>query len=215
VLVSDARVAAEGAELLGVRADRFRTIPLGYTDGIPDAQPWQAARPYAFYAGNHRPHKDLVTLYAAWASLPEDLALDLVLTGPDDPSARQRYIRTNGTIAFLGTIDDATLAQRYRGAAAYVQPSLIEGFGLPALEAAVAGTPVLATTTSIAEIVAPYAHTFAPGDVHALASLLAAAATGAESLRERAAEGAANLRAYTWDRFAASTAAIYREVLCP
>jgi len=215
VLVSEARVAADGAELLGVRADRFRTIPLGYSDGIPDAQPWQAERPYAFYAGNHRPHKDLATLYAAWASLPEDLALDLALTGPDDPSARQRYIRTNGTIAFLGTIDDATLAQRYRGAAAYVQPSLIEGFGLPALEAAVAGTPVLATTTSIAEIVAPYAHTFAPGDVHALASLLAAAATGAESLRERAAEGAANLRAYTWDRFAASTAAIYREVLCP
>jgi glycosyltransferase involved in cell wall biosynthesis len=215
VLVSDTRVAADGADLLGIRADRFRTVPLGYGDGIPDAQPWPSERPYAFYAGNHRPHKDLATLYAAWASLPDELALDLVLTGPDEPAVRRRYVRPNGTIAFLGTIDDATLAQRYRGAAAYVQPSLIEGFGLPALEAAVAGTPVIATTTSIAEIVAPYAHTFAPGDVGALASLLAAAVTGADSLRERAAEGAANLRAYTWDRFAASTAAIYREVLCP
>jgi glycosyltransferase involved in cell wall biosynthesis len=215
VLVSDARVAADGAELLGVRPERFRIVPLGYGDGIPDAQPWPAERPYAFYAGNHRAHKDLRTLYAAWASLPDDLVLDLVLTGPDEPSVRRRYVRTNGSIAFLGTIDEATLAQRYRGAAAYVQPSLIEGFGLPALEAAVAGTPVIATTTSIAQIVAPYAHTFAAGDVPALASLLAAAATGAASLRERAAEGAANLRAYTWDRFAASTAAVYREVVCP
>ena len=56
---------------------------------------------------------------------------------------------TNGAIAFLGELDDATLARRYRGALAYVQPSLAEGFGIPALEAAAAGTPVLATTTSV------------------------------------------------------------------
>jgi glycosyltransferase involved in cell wall biosynthesis len=215
VLVSDERVAADCVALLGVARERIRIVPLGYGDAIPDAAPWQADRPYAFYAGNHAPHKGLDTLYRAWVSLPDDLALDLVLTGPDEPRVRSRYMRENGTIAFLGELDETALARRYRGAAAYVQPSLAEGFGIPALEAAVAGTPVLATTTSVPSLVAPFARTFEPGDARALAALLAEIVRGPGHARERAAEGAVTLRAYTWDRFAACTAAVYREVVCP
>lgn len=215
VLVSDERVAADCVALLGVARERIRIVPLGYGDAIPDAAPWQADRPYAFYAGNHAPHKGLDTLYRAWVSLPDDLALDLVLTGPDEPRVRSRYMRENGTIAFLGELDETALARRYRGAAAYVQPSLAEGFGIPALEAAVAGTPVLATTTSVPSLVAPFARTFEPGDARALAALLAEIVRGPGRAHERAAEGAVTLRAYTWDRFAACTAAVYREVVCP
>jgi glycosyltransferase involved in cell wall biosynthesis len=215
LLVSDPRVADDCVELLRVPSDRIRVVPLGYDDAHASAPPWEAPRPYAFYAGNHAPHKDLGTLYAAWASLPEDVVLDLVLTGRDEPAIRSRYVRKNGAIAFLGEVDDATLARRYRGALAYVQPSLAEGFGIPALEAAAAGTPVLATTTSVPAIVAPYARTFAPGDGRALAALLAQVARDPARAREAAAEGAVMLRAYTWDRFAASTAAVYREVVCP
>jgi glycosyltransferase involved in cell wall biosynthesis len=215
VLVSDERVAADCAALLGVRGERIRVVPLGYGDAVPGAEPWPAERPYALYAGNHRPHKGLETLYAAWAALPGDVALDLVLTGPDEPAVRSTYVRENGAISFLGDLDDATLARRYRGALVYVQPSLAEGFGIPVLEAAVAGTPVLATTTSVPSVVAPYAQTFAPGDASALGALLAALARDPARARARAAEGAEALRAYTWDRFAASTAAVYREVVCP
>ena len=215
LLVSDVRVADECLALLGVPRDRIRVVPLGFGDAVPDAPPWPADRPYAFYAGNHRPHKGLDTLYAAWSALPAELALDLVLTGPDEPHVRSRYVRTRGEITFLGDIDDATLARRYRGALAYVQPSLAEGFGIPALEAAVAGTPVIATAASVPSVVAPFASTFAPGDAGALAALLAAVARDPARARERAAEGAVMLRAYTWDRFAASTAAVYREVVCP
>jgi glycosyltransferase involved in cell wall biosynthesis len=215
VLVSDERVAADCVALLGVARERLRIVPLGYGDAVPDAEPWPAERPYAFYAGNHRPHKGLDTLYAAWAALPAEVELDLVLTGPDEPAVRSTYVRRNGTIAFLGDLDDAELARRYRGAVAYVQPSLAEGFGIPALEAAVAGTPVLATTTSVPSMVAPFARLFAPGDARALAALLADVCGEPDAARARAAEGAVTLRAYTWDRFAASTAAVYREVVCP
>ncbi|MDB5093218.1 MAG: glycosyl transferase family 1 [Candidatus Eremiobacteraeota bacterium] len=215
LLVSDPRVADDCVMRLGVARDRIRVVPLGYGDAIADATPWTAARPYAFYAGNHQPHKDLTTLYAAWAALPDDVAIDLVLTGPDEPDVRARYLRANGTIAFLGDLDEATLARRFRGALAYVQPSLSEGFGIPVLEAAVAGTPVLATPEGMPAIVAPYAGAFPPGDVRALAAQLAGIARDPERARERAAEGAADLRAYTWDRFAAATAAVYREVVCP
>jgi glycosyltransferase involved in cell wall biosynthesis len=215
VLVSDPRVAADAASLVGVVPDRIRVVPLGYDDAIPDASAWVDEHPYIFYAGNHRPHKDLETLYAAWAALPPEVVVDLVLTGPDAPEVRARFARAAGRIAFLGTIDAVTLAQRYRGALAYVQPSLSEGFGIPSLEATVAGTPVIATTTSVPSIVAPFAWTFEPGDAHVLASLLNAVVADPAAARARAAEGAVSLRAYTWDRFAASTADVYREVVCP
>jgi glycosyltransferase involved in cell wall biosynthesis len=215
LLVSEPRVADDCVALLGVARERVRIVPLGYADAVADAVPWEAQRPYILYAGNHAAHKDLATLCAAWAALPDDLGLDLVLTGRDERAVRSRYVRQDAAIAFLGDLDDATLARRYRGALAYVQPSLAEGFGIPVLEAAVAGIPVLATTTSVPSVVAPFAQTFAPGDASALASLLAALARDPCRARERAAEGAVALRAYTWDRFAASTAAVYREVVAP
>jgi len=214
VLVSDPRVAQDCVALLGVARERIRIVPLGYGDAVPDAVPWPAERPYVLYAGNHRPHKDLSTLYAAWAALPPQLALDLVLTGPDEPGVRRRYARERGALEFLGELDDATLARRYRGALAYVQPSLAEGFGIPVLEAAVAGTPVLATTNAAPAVTLPFIQTFAPGDVAALGSLIGGVARDPAPARARAAEGVATLRAYTWDRFAASTAAVYREVVC-
>jgi len=215
VLVSDPRVAQDCVALLGIARERIRIVPLGYGDAVPDAMPWPAERPYLFYAGNHRPHKDLATLYAAWAALPPQLALDLVLTGPDEPEVRRRYAREHGTLEFLGELDDMTLARRYRGALAYVQPSLAEGFGIPVLEAAVAGTPVLAATNAAPSVTLPFVGTFAPGDVSALGSLIGGVARDPSAARARAAEGVVTLRAYTWDRFAASTAAVYREVVCP
>jgi glycosyltransferase involved in cell wall biosynthesis len=212
LLVSDPRVADDCVALLGVPRERLRVVPLGYGDAVPDAPPWYADRPYLFYAGNHAAHKGLATLYEAWTALPDELAVDLVLTGPDEPDVRARWSRRRGTLAFIGDVDDATLARRYRGASAYVQPSLGEGFGIPVLEAAVAGTPVVASTASVPQIAAPYVRTFAPGDATGLAEALIAILRDPDAARVHAAAGAHALLPYTWDRFAQETAAVYREL---
>ena len=89
----------------------------------------------------------------------------------------------------------------------------MEGFGLPMLEATVVGTPVIASSSAVPSILAPYVSTFAPHDTLALRALLTDLAANPAPYRRRAAEGRTAMRAYTWDRFAAATAAVYREVV--
>jgi glycosyltransferase involved in cell wall biosynthesis len=214
LLVSDERTVAACEAYLGVPADRCRIVPLGYDPAtLAPGEPFRARQPYAFYAGNHRPHKNLATLYEAWASLPDGLALDLLLTGEPDEKALGRYRRRGSELRFTGMLSDADLAACYRGAAAYVHPALVEGFGLPMLEALVLGTPVIASATAVPSLLAPYAVTFAAHDTFALRAALADVAVNPAAHRRRAAEGSTAVRAYTWDRFAAATAAVYREVV--
>ncbi len=214
LLMSDERTADACVELLGVERERCRIVPLGYDPAhFAEAETRSPRRPFIMYAGNHRPHKNLDVLYEAWAGLPEAIALDLVITGPADHSTPQRYRRAGSELRYAGTLSDAHLVAGYRAASAYVHPALVEGFGLPMLEAMVAGTPVIASTTSVPRIIAPYAATFAPHDPLALRAILTDLAANPAPYRRRAAEGQTAARAYTWDRFAAATAAVYREVV--
>jgi len=214
LVMGDERTARACERLLGVPRERTRVVPLGYDPALlePPAEALRPPRPFIFYAGNHRPHKNLALLYQAWASLPPAIELDLVLTGPDDPAARAAFVRAQGTLRFLGDIPPSELARRYRAALGYVHPALAEGFGIPMLEALVVGTPVLASATAVPTIVAPYATTFGAQDALGLRAALADLAANPAPFRRRAAEGSTAARAYTWDRFAAATAAVYREV---
>ena len=214
LLMSDERTAEACVDLLGVERERCRIVPLGYDPAqFAPAETRSARRPFIMYAGNHRPHKNLAVLYEAWAGLPEAVELDLVITGPADTAAQHRYRRTGSELRYAGTLTDAHLIAGYRAATAYVHPALVEGFGLPMLEATVAGTPVIASTSAVPSIVAPYASTFAPLDTLALRATLTDLVANPAPYRRRAAEGRDAMRAYTWDRFAAATAAVYREVV--
>ncbi len=214
LLTSDERTVAACVEFLGVPAERCRIVPLGYDPGIlAPVEPLAPPRPFAFYAGNHRPHKNLAVLYEAWCGLPAAVELDLVLTGPPDAAALARYRRAHGELRFTGELPPAELVRHYRAASAYVHPALIEGFGLPMLEAAVLGTPVLASEDALPAVLRGAAATFPAHDAFALRALLTDAVANAAAYRRRAAEGSVAVRAYTWDRFAAATAAVYREVV--
>ena len=213
LVMSDERTVEACERHLGIPAERCRVVPLGYDPALLEpVAPLAVARPFVFYAGNHRPHKNLGVLFEAWSGLLPAVELDLVCTGPDEPATRERYARVGGELRFVGKLLPAELARYYRAATAYVHPALAEGFGLPMLEATVLGTPVLASATCVPGTLAPYVTTFAPPDVLALRALLVDVVARNAAYRRRAAEGSAASRAYTWDRFAAATAAVYREV---
>jgi glycosyltransferase involved in cell wall biosynthesis len=215
LVMGDDRTIRDCEAYLGIPPERCRVVPLGYDPALLDDLPPPPAleRPFLFYAGNHKPHKNLATLYAAWAAIAPGHAIDLRVTGPPDARIAQRYSRVHGQLIFTGHLAPADLRRHYRAALAYVHPALVEGFGIPMLEAAVVGTPVIASTGAIPGIVEPFAATFDAPDVRGLTGLLDDLVRDPAPFAARAAEGRLPLRAYTWDRFAAGTAAAYREVL--
>ena len=109
---------------------------------------------------------------------------------------------------------DEILAALYQQAAAFVYPSLYEGFGIPPLEAMAVGCPVICSgTSSLPEVVGDAAEVFDPQDEEAM---LAAIERVLESPGRRDALVAAGRNRYqqfTWEKCAQETAAIYRKLL--
>lgn len=215
LVMGDERTVLDCERLLGVPPERCRVVPLGYDPALlgPTGAPLVTDSPFLFYAGNHKAHKNLATLFAAWSAIAAHRTIDLRITGDGDPRIAQAYMRVHGRIIFTGHLAPAELHRHYRAALAYVHPALAEGFGIPMLEAAVVGTPVIASATAVPSVVAPYAAAFPAHDVRALTALLDDVVRDPLPFAARAAEGVIPLRAYTWDRFAAGTAAVYREVI--
>jgi glycosyltransferase involved in cell wall biosynthesis len=214
-ICDDEKMTGELRLRLGVEPARIRVVPLGVSDEFFAVRSRaERARPYALYVGNHRPHKNLESLLAAWSSMGTGDALDLYFTGKNDiPSLVERYPRAGGNVVFLGDVDEDRLISAYLGARAYVHPSFFEGFGLPLVEAASLGVPVIAANEAIPEGLRPDVLAFAPLDVAALRAHLERAASDVSGMREIGLRLKARANDYRWDRCATQTAAVYREVL--
>ncbi len=229
VITDDERTVPDLERFLGVPAHKVRVIPLGVDDAYrqhPPSQPYDAdltqaapRPPYFLYVGNRREHKNLATLFAAWSALKPDAAVDLVLSGDDDGQfgGAPRPRRAHGALRFLGQRSASALARCYRDAAALVYPSLCEGFGLPMLEAAAVGAPVIASVDAVPAVLRPHVALFAPRDVAALVGemdVALQAKTEERGVRSSRVDDARRLAAtLTWDRCAERTAEVYREVL--
>src|SRR5581483_10101196 len=113
------------------------------------------------YVGGFAPHKNVKTLveaFAAVAARPGLADLKLVLVGEhlnevfySESAALKRHIQERGLenrVIFTGFLPDAELVVLLNLATVFVLPSLMEGFGLPAVEAAACGCPVIVTNAS-------------------------------------------------------------------
>ena len=212
VITDDDATVALLERYLHVDPARVRVVPLGIDVPVPLPEPRPARRPYFFYAGNHRPHKDLATLVEAWAALPAGDPVDLILTGPEEPELRA-VEPARGELIFAGEVDAAELWRLHRGAAAYVHPALREGFGLPLLEALQAGTPVIAAETATPAVLEPHVHRFPPHDALALRALLLRVLEQPQDFARVAERGRAATAHLTWERTVRATADLYRELL--
>ena len=223
VLTVSDYAAAEVSRTLGVRRDRIRVAVEAAASvyqpsespndvaaaarraGIADGRRWFA------YVGGFNPHKHVDAIVRAHAALVKDLPDRpmLVLVGAldDDPffGSQQRIrdeIARCGTadhVRWAGYVPDDELRHLLSGALALVLPSESEGFGLPAVEAAACGVPVIATTESpLPQLLDGGGIFVAPGDEATLGAAMRRLATDETYRRELATGALARARALSW-----------------
>lgn len=163
VLTPSSASAAEIGRWYGRLVPPEDVLPWGVDDAWSgDTAPVVDGRPlptdYLLHVGARRPHKNVGVVVRALAELPEPLSL--VLVGSPDPRwddevpAAVERLGLTGRVHQLRSVTDAELGSLYAHARAVVQPSLVEGFGLPVLEAMAAGAPVVAADVPVLREVA-------------------------------------------------------------
>jgi glycosyltransferase involved in cell wall biosynthesis len=180
-------------------------------------------RPFLLYVGTQSDYKNVRRLVLAHQQLLEtfpDLVLVLVgrLEGRGGASLRpnQAWVQEMGfrAVLFTGFVPDDELAWLYTQARAYVFPSLMEGFGLPGLEAMTYGTPLVSSNaTCLPEVYGDGATYFEPTDVGSMTDAITRVLQDhgfADQLRQR---GLARAATYSWRRMAEQTLDVYRTAL--
>ncbi|HEU4976918.1 MAG TPA: glycosyltransferase family 1 protein [Baekduia sp.] len=178
VVTPSAFSRAEVVALLGVEAERVHVVPGGVDARFrPDLDAAEARaalglgeRPYVLTVASRTARKNLGALEVAAERLA-GRGVALVAAGGDRPQFREDGRGT--AVRPLGHVDDALLPALYAGAAAFVLPSLHEGFGLTAVEALAAGTPVVASDRgALPEVCGDAAQLVDPTDPAAIADAL-------------------------------------------
>lgn len=178
--------------------------------------------PYLLFVGVWMSHKNLERLARAFKLLkvkrPE---LQLVITGKPKPGYASlihtvRQLKLERDVIFPGFVPAKLLPALYQEAACFVFPSLYEGFGLPALEAAAGGTPVVASNvTSMPELLGDAAYYVNPEDEVDIAAGIERVLSD-QNLRQRfIAKGPALAAKFSWQNAAWGHLEVYQSTGIP
>jgi glycosyltransferase involved in cell wall biosynthesis len=205
----------ELVERFPAAASRVSHIPLGPDDDLPAAPPRDEARrrlglsgPLVITVGailNRRCLPELLRAVGRLAPRHPGLVLDVIGDNRTHPRlALPALVESLGLgerVRLSGFVDERGLADRYAAADAAVFLSEYEGFGLPALEAASRGVPlVVSRSPSLGEIFEDAALLVAPHDESAVARALDRV-LGEPATRRRLVSTGRELAArYSWER---------------
>src|SRR5215212_11954046 len=178
------------------------------------------------YVGGFGPHKNLealVTVFARLASRAECSDVRLIMVGKTSGEAfyshtellnrRVTELGITDRVKFTGFLPDEDLVTLLNVSTVLVLPSLMEGFGLPAIEAAACGCPVIATVASpLPELLGEGGIYIDPTNWNELEAALYRVLTSPE-LRQRMREaGLASAQRLSWDASARQMKRVLHEV---
>lgn len=219
--------ADEVAANTSIPRERIRVVPNGVdrepaTDAAVQRVRERHAlhdRPYLLWAGTLQPRKNVRVLLDALERLdPEAVPHRLVLAGPqgwkpdDEDGAAAR--RLGDRVRLLGAVERTELFALFAGADAFAFPSRHEGFGIPVLEAMAQGTPVVcADIPALREVAGDAAIFVPPDDLDGWVDALHSTLTDPGFRAGLEARGRERVQAYSWERCADETAAVYAEAM--
>jgi glycosyltransferase involved in cell wall biosynthesis len=206
--------------LYGIDPARTSVVHHGYSlTGQTNAAKVESGgrRPSLLYVGHRGGYKNFRTMLQAYSSSPVLREFELIAFGghpllPDEQKEIGRLGIADRVRFESGS--DQELAARYRTATAFIYPSKYEGFGIPPLEAMSHGCPVVCSNAaSIPEVVGDAGLYFDPNNSEELRTTLERVATTEGLQADLRARGYARIAAFSWDKCAAETARIYREIM--
>lgn len=175
---------------------------------------------YLLYVGNAYPHKNLIRLLEAIVNVKSQMSnVKLVLVGNEDYFYKQlkekvKEMGLQETVVFYPEAKREELKDLYEHAMTLVFPSLMEGFGLPAVEAMANNCLVLASDIPVFHEVlgetAIYFNPYAANDIAEKLKSIIDEPTKYESLRIK---GKFWVSRYSWEKLAAETLKVYQEAL--
>lgn len=203
-------------------SSKISVVHLGYdllNGGKGSASPSSTLKdslPYLLYVGERAGYKNFQACLRAYASsawLCDNFRIICFGGGAfraDEMELAKELAIKPHQLEQVGGGDDA-LISHYQHAAAFIYPSLYEGFGIPPLEAMALGCPVICSnTSSIPEVVGDAGEYFDPERIDSIRSSVEAVLQSAEKRAELIQKGFRKCNEYSWDRCATETLEIYR-----
>ena len=198
----------------GFESSRLRHVPLGVRPtGITDTDrarvraTYELPERFVLFVGTLEPRKNLARLIAALSSIEN--APPLVVVGMEGWGEQTPI--TSHDVRFTGFVPPHNLAAIYDSCTVFAFPSLMEGYGLPVVEAMAYGAPVVTSRgTSTEEVAGGAAVLVDPESEESIAAGLREAMASRDDLIARGRARAADL---TWARTAQLTVAAYRDAV--
>jgi glycosyltransferase involved in cell wall biosynthesis len=228
IIVDAAATIADVLQLRGISADKIDVVPLGLgstssTTPLPEREVRSrlqtGERPIVLSVSAKLAHKNLMRLISAVASFAAETRPLLVLPGHPTPyeaqlRGRAQELGVSDDVRFLGWVSAEELEGLYAAAACFVFPSLIEGFGLPVLEAMTRGVPVACSDRgAVAEVAGPAALLFEPESEIAIAEAIGRLLRDRELAARLVIAGRERVEAFSWRATAQGTLDVYRRTL--
>ena len=214
MVLCSSQATLEDCQTAGIDADRLRLVPLGVTSQtITDADRARVRATYdlperfVLFVGTLEPRKNLARLIAALDSIRGAPPLVVVgMAGWGDLTPSTAY-----DVRFTGFVPAHNLPALYEACAVFAFPSVLEGYGLPVIEAMAHGAAVVTSRgTSTEEVAGGAAVLVDPLSIESIAAGLSEALANVDQLR---ASGIARAAQVPWSVTADATISAYREVL--
>jgi glycosyltransferase involved in cell wall biosynthesis len=210
VITPSEAVRVEAIRRFNLDASRVVAVPLAPSPTLPRAPARKWPRPYFLFVGTLEPRKNIARLIEAWREVRKDREIDLVLAGRVRSDFKSPEPEPG--LHLPGPVPEEDLGSWYFSAAAFVYPSLYEGFGLPVLEAMQCGSVVITSRDpAVMEVTGGAAIHVRAQDTRALAAAMAEVVADRSKFTELRVRAFARAGEFSWKRTARKTRQVYRE----
>ena len=175
--------------------------------------------PYLLYVGHRDGYKNFAGLLRAYASskwLMQNFCI-ICIGGNKFKEDELMLMRELGVVisrVIQKNVTDDDLVEFYKNAAAFIYPSLYEGFGIPPLEAMSLNCPVICSnTSSIPEVVGNAGEYFDPSSSDSICNAIETVLENGERRKYLVQKGIERSKVFSWEKCALETSDVYQSII--